>query len=50
VTVTAVTCGGSVTGKYVALDDSFSAGDGALDYIPATGRCRQSNNAYPKVR
>lgn len=48
-TVQAVACPGSSTEKYVALGDSFSAGDGALDYIASSGACRQSNNAYPEI-
>jgi lysophospholipase L1-like esterase len=48
-TIHAVPCPGPNAGKYVTLGDSFSSGDGALDYIPSSGACRQSNNAYPKV-
>jgi hypothetical protein len=39
-------------GNYVALGDSYSSGDGAGDYDPATaepGGCWRSENAYPKV-
>ncbi|WP_040684545.1 SGNH/GDSL hydrolase family protein [Nocardiopsis halotolerans] len=39
-------------GNYVALGDSYSSGDGAGDYVPATaeqGGCWRSENAYPKV-
>lgn len=48
-TFDAVPCPAPVPDKYVALGDSFSAGDGALDYIPSSGACRQSNNAYPNL-
>jgi lysophospholipase L1-like esterase len=48
-TFVAVPCPGPVAGKYVALGDSFSSGDGALGYIPESGACRQSTNAYPRV-
>ncbi|MGH3612721.1 MAG: GDSL-type esterase/lipase family protein [Pseudonocardia sp.] len=48
-TFQAVSCQDPAADKYVALGDSFSSGDGALDYIASSGACRQSNNAYPKV-
>ncbi|WP_046471507.1 SGNH/GDSL hydrolase family protein [Allosalinactinospora lopnorensis] len=38
-------------GNYVALGDSYAAGDGAGDYIPDTvgdGGCWRSSNAYPE--
>ncbi|OOC52910.1 MULTISPECIES: SGNH/GDSL hydrolase family protein [Nocardiopsis] len=39
-------------GNYVALGDSYSSGDGAGDYDPATaepGGCWRSEHAYPRV-
>lgn len=48
-TFEAVPCPVPLPDKYVALGDSFSSGDGALDYIPSSGACRQSNNAYPSL-
>ncbi|MFI6574985.1 SGNH/GDSL hydrolase family protein [Nocardiopsis sp. NPDC050513] len=39
-------------GNYVALGDSYSSGDGAGDYDPATaepGGCWRSAHAYPRV-
>jgi lysophospholipase L1-like esterase len=35
--------------NYVALGDSYSAGDGAGNYIASSGSCDQSLNAYPEV-
>lgn len=32
---------------YVALGDSYSSGNGAGNYIDASGSCHRSNNAYP---
>ncbi|WSA47479.1 SGNH/GDSL hydrolase family protein [Streptomyces sp. NBC_01803] len=32
---------------YVALGDSYSAGNGAGSYIGSSGDCHRSNNAYP---
>ncbi|MGK5533250.1 SGNH/GDSL hydrolase family protein [Streptomyces sp. URMC 129] len=32
---------------YVALGDSYSAGNGAGGYISSSGDCHRSNNAYP---
>ncbi|MFH8618536.1 SGNH/GDSL hydrolase family protein [Streptomyces sp. NPDC017979] len=34
---------------YVALGDSYSSGVGAGDYDPASGDCKRSNRAYPKL-
>jgi lysophospholipase L1-like esterase len=34
---------------YVALGDSYSAGNGAGNYISASGDCHQSNSAYPAL-
>ncbi len=34
---------------YVALGDSYSSGLGAGSYIPASGSCDQSTNAYPAL-
>lgn len=40
----------SVTaGGYVALGDSYSSGVGAGDYLPDSGDCRRSANAYPQL-
>jgi len=33
--------------SYVALGDSYSAGDGAGSYISSSGSCDRSTNAYP---
>src|SRR3954464_13627194 len=38
-----------VTGSYVALGDSYAAGNGAGDYDPASGDCHRSPHAYPAV-
>jgi lysophospholipase L1-like esterase len=35
--------------RYVALGDSYSAGLGAGNYIPASGSCDRSNDAYPAL-
>jgi lysophospholipase L1-like esterase len=34
--------------NYVALGDSYSSGDGAGDYDPASGSCDRSGQAYPE--
>ncbi|MFE7135865.1 SGNH/GDSL hydrolase family protein [Streptomyces sp. NPDC057638] len=34
---------------YVALGDSYSSGVGAGDYDPASGDCKRSNRAFPKL-
>ncbi|RKN03523.1 SGNH/GDSL hydrolase family protein [Streptomyces radicis] len=34
---------------YVALGDSYSSGNGAGNYIDASGNCHRSNNAYPAL-
>ncbi|MFF5262970.1 SGNH/GDSL hydrolase family protein [Actinomadura viridis] len=35
--------------NYVALGDSYSSGTGAGSYDPASGNCKRSANAYPKL-
>lgn len=35
--------------SYVALGDSYSAGNGAGSYISSSGDCHQSNSAYPEL-
>lgn len=35
--------------NYVALGDSYSSGLGAGSYDSASGSCKRSNNAYPKL-
>ncbi|SEG67277.1 GDSL-like Lipase/Acylhydrolase family protein [Thermomonospora echinospora] len=35
--------------NYVALGDSYSSGLGAGSYDSASGNCKRSNNAYPKL-
>jgi lysophospholipase L1-like esterase len=35
--------------SYVALGDSYSAGDGAGNYISSSGDCHRSNSAYPAL-
>jgi lysophospholipase L1-like esterase len=38
--------------RYVAMGESFSAGEGAKDYLPGTdqfGGCHRSRNAYPML-
>ncbi|MDI5974440.1 SGNH/GDSL hydrolase family protein [Streptomyces sp. SL13] len=37
------------TGGYVALGDSYSAGNGAGDYISSSGDCHRSDSAYPAL-
>ncbi|MFJ7962479.1 SGNH/GDSL hydrolase family protein [Streptomyces sp. NPDC096324] len=37
----------AATGGYVALGDSYSSGVGAGNYIPSSGSCQRSTNAYP---
>ena len=44
----AVSCPGTAA-SYVALGDSYSSGEGALQYDPTAGACHQSPNAYPQV-
>lgn len=39
----------AATVRYVALGDSYSSGVGAGDYVPASGDCLRSNNAYPRL-
>lgn len=34
---------------YVALGDSYSAGNGAGNYISSSGDCHRSNSAYPQL-
>ncbi|MFG1808755.1 SGNH/GDSL hydrolase family protein [Streptomyces sp. NPDC049040] len=34
---------------YVALGDSYSAGNGAGNYISSSGNCHRSNSAYPAL-
>src|SRR5437879_4006496 len=34
---------------YVALGDSYSAGNGAGNYISSSGDCHRSNSAYPAL-
>ncbi|MFJ4964793.1 Lipase 1 precursor [Streptomyces sp. ADI96-02] len=41
--------GSSAAGGYVALGDSYSSGVGAGDYLPDSGDCRRSPNAYPQL-
>ncbi|MFE2291922.1 SGNH/GDSL hydrolase family protein [Streptomyces sp. NPDC059452] len=36
-------------GGYVALGDSYSSGVGAGNYLPDSGDCRRSANAYPQL-
>ncbi|HEX6521224.1 MAG TPA: SGNH/GDSL hydrolase family protein [Streptosporangiaceae bacterium] len=36
------------TASYVALGDSYSSGVGAGNYIPSSGSCDRSTNAYPE--
>ena len=35
--------------NYVALGDSYSSGVGAGNYIPSSGSCDRSTNAYPQL-
>jgi lysophospholipase L1-like esterase len=35
--------------SYVALGDSYSAGNGAGNYISSSGNCHRSNSAYPAL-
>ncbi|MFG3409415.1 SGNH/GDSL hydrolase family protein [Streptomyces sp. NPDC048142] len=37
----------ATAGGYVALGDSYSSGVGAGSYLPDSGDCRRSTNAYP---
>ncbi|MEU0099132.1 SGNH/GDSL hydrolase family protein [Streptomyces sp. NPDC006267] len=37
----------AAAGGYVALGDSYSSGVGAGSYLPDSGDCRRSTNAYP---
>ncbi|UZI29800.1 SGNH/GDSL hydrolase family protein [Streptomyces sp. VB1] len=39
--------GSAAAGGYVALGDSYSSGVGAGSYLPDSGECRRSTNAYP---
>ncbi|WP_411080023.1 SGNH/GDSL hydrolase family protein [Streptomyces sp. cmx-18-6] len=39
----------AAAGGYVALGDSYSSGVGAGDYLPDSGDCRRSTNAYPQL-
>jgi lysophospholipase L1-like esterase len=39
--------GSAAAGGYVALGDSYSSGVGAGSYLPDSGDCRRSTNAYP---
>ncbi|MFF3595595.1 SGNH/GDSL hydrolase family protein [Kitasatospora indigofera] len=36
-------------GRYVALGDSYSSGEGTGDYIGSAGSCDRSNHAYPAL-
>lgn len=40
---------GQLTGSYVALGDSYAAGNGAGAYDSASGDCHRSANAYSRV-
>ncbi|CAM5263287.1 SGNH/GDSL hydrolase family protein OS=Streptomyces cyaneofuscatus OX=66883 GN=G3I52_18395 PE=4 SV=1 [Streptomyces cyaneofuscatus] len=46
---TAVAADSAAAGGYVALGDSYSSGVGAGDYLPDSGDCRRSANAYPQL-
>jgi lysophospholipase L1-like esterase len=39
----------AATVNYVALGDSYASGLGAGSYDSASGNCKRSNNAYPKL-
>ncbi|WP_103534644.1 SGNH/GDSL hydrolase family protein [Streptomyces sp. SM11] len=39
----------TAAGGYVALGDSYSSGVGAGSYLPDSGICRRSTNAYPHL-
>ncbi|MFF2718276.1 SGNH/GDSL hydrolase family protein [Streptomyces sp. NPDC058011] len=45
----AVAADSVAAGGYVALGDSYSSGVGAGDYLPDSGDCRRSTNAYPQL-
>ncbi|MEU3833269.1 SGNH/GDSL hydrolase family protein [Streptomyces microflavus] len=45
----AVAADSAAVGGYVALGDSYSSGVGAGDYLPDSGDCRRSANAYPQL-
>ncbi|MEI7034236.1 SGNH/GDSL hydrolase family protein [Streptomyces pratensis] len=40
---------GAAAGGYAALGDSYSSGVGAGNYLPDSGDCRRSANAYPHL-
>ncbi|MFI1017248.1 SGNH/GDSL hydrolase family protein [Streptomyces sp. NPDC020965] len=40
---------GALAVDYVALGDSYSSGVGAGEYDSASGNCKRSNRAYPKL-
>ncbi|GAA2070928.1 SGNH/GDSL hydrolase family protein [Actinomadura alba] len=47
--MTAAAQSASAAVNYVALGDSYASGLGAGSYDSASGNCKRSNNAYPKL-